>query len=308
LKDELGFDGFVVSDWKGIDQVHGDFKLAIKAAINIGIDMAMQPDNYIEFINLLTQLVNEGQVPIERIDDAVARILAGKFRLGLFENPYASQSLVDTVGCNSHRQKARQAVRESLVVLKNDGLLPLSKNSGKVLVAGYKGNNVGAMCGGWTISWQGGLGNITEGTTIYEGIAETIGSENVVDSNNPNQLPEADYAVVVVRESPYAEGSGDIYWTNGSVFILSVEDKAMVRAVKNTNIPMIIVLLSGRPLDIRDELADANAFVADWLQGSEGGSGIADILFGDYLPVGKLSQTWPKSSYYLFEYSCKNQG
>jgi beta-glucosidase len=295
LKDELGFQGFVLSDWKGIDQVNGDFKMAIKASVNAGIDMAMQPDNYIQFIDLLTQLVNEGQVPMERIDDAVSRILTQKFQLGLFDNPYANTDLTDTVGCDSHREVARQAVRESLVILKNDGLLPMSKNNGKILVAGSKGNDVGALCGGWTISWQGSLGEITEGTTVYEGIAEKVGNENVVFTSNPGQIPEADYAVVVVGENPYAEGSGDIYWTNGSGFILSAQDKAMVQAVKNNGIPMVVLLISGRPLDIRDELDDTEAFIAAWLPGSEGGAGIADILFGDYFPSGKLSHTWPES-------------
>jgi len=295
LKEELGFEGFVVSDWNGINQVNGDFKQAIKTAINAGIDMAMQPNNYIEFINLLTQLVNEGQVSTERIDDAVARILDAKMRLGLFENPYAGLDLVDTVGCTFHRDVARQAVRESLVLLKNDGILPLSKDSDKILVAGSKGNDVGAMCGGWTISWQGGLGEITEGTTVYEGVRNAIGSEHVVYTSNSNQIPEADFAVVVVGENPYAEGAGDIFWTNGSGFILSGEDYSMIQAVKNANIPMVVVLLSGRPLDIRNELEDADAFIAAWLPGSEGGSGIADILFGDYEPTGKLSHTWPES-------------
>ncbi len=296
LKEELGFEGIVVSDWKGIDQLNGDFKMAIKSAINAGIDMAMQPDNYIPFIDLLTQLVNEGQVSINRIDDAVERILSAKIQMGLFENPYADLSLKDTVGCFSHRELGRQAVRESLVLLKNDGILPLSKTNTTVLVAGSKGNDVGAMCGGWTISWQGGLGEITEGTTVYEGFQQMIGSENVVYTNNAGQIPEADYAVVVVGENPYAEGAGDLFG-NVAGFGLSSEDKQMIQAVKNENIPMVIILLSGRPLDITDELGDANAFIAAWLPGTEGGSGIADIIFGDYLPAGKLSHTWPESYY-----------
>jgi len=295
LKDEMGFEGIVLSDWKGIDQLNGDFKAAIKTAINAGIDMAMQPDNYIQFIDFLTQLVNEGEVSTERIDDAVARILEAKIQLGLFENPYADLALVDTVGCPTHRAVAQKAVRESLVLLKNDGILPLSKVNGDILVAGAKANDIGAMCGGWTISWQGGLGAITEGTTILEGITNAVGNERVVFTGNPNQVPDADYAVVVVGENPYAEGSGDIFGTGGSGFILSDEDKLMIEAVKDAGIPMVVILLSGRPLDIRDELVDANAFIAAWLPGTEGGPGIADVIFGDYLPTGKLSHTWPES-------------
>ena len=296
LKDELGFTGIVLSDWKGINQVNGDFKEAIKTSINGGVDMAMQPDDYIPFIDLLKQLVNEGQVSMDRIDDAVARILEIKYRLGLFENPYADLSLADTVGCTAHREAARQAVRESLVLLKNDNLLPLPKNDVTVLVAGVKGDDVGAMCGGWSISWQGGLGGITEGTTILEGFQESIGSQSIVYTENTNQIPDADYAVVVVGENPYAEGAGDLHG-NVNGFGLSEEDRQMIQAVKNANIPMLVVLLSGRPLDIADELDDSDAFIAAWLPGTEGGSGIADVVFGDYAPTGKLSNTWPETYY-----------
>jgi beta-glucosidase len=292
----LGFDGIVLSDWNGINQVNGDFKAAIKQSVNAGIDMAMQPDNYIPFIEHLTALVNEGQVSIERIDDAVSRILTAKFELGLFENPYADLSLADTVGCSTHRDIARQAVRESLVLLKDDGILPLPKTNTTILVAGSKGNDVGAMCGGWTISWQGGLGNITEGTTVLEGFQQMIGSENVVYTSNSGQIPNADYAVVVVGENPYAEGAGDLFGNVGG-FGLSSQDKQMIQAVKNNGIPMVVVLLSGRPLDISDALDDADAFIAAWLPGTEGGSGIAEIVFGDYTATGKLSHTWPESYY-----------
>lgn len=294
LKDELGFEGIVLSDWKGINQVNGDFKEAIKTSVNAGIDMAMQPDDYIAFIDLLKQLVNEGQVPMDRIDNAASRILEMKYRLGVFENPFTDLSLIDTIGCDAHRQVARQAVRESLVLLKNDNLLPLPKINNTVLVAGSKGNDVGAMCGGWSISWQGGLGEITEGTTIYEGIQQAIGNENVLYSDNPGQIPDADYAVVVAGENPYAEGAGDLYG-NGAGFSLSSEDQQMIQAVENANIPMVIVLISGRPLDIADELSISDAFIAAWLPGTEGGSGIADVLFGDDEPTGKLSHTWPES-------------
>ncbi len=295
LKDELGFEGFVVSDWLGIDQLNEDFKQAIKQAINAGIDMAMQPYNYVDFITCLKELVNEGSVAEERINDAVRRILRIKFQMGLFENPLASKDMIDTVGCDSHRETARQAVRESLVLLKNNGILPLSAKEGKILVAGSKATDIGAQCGGWSITWQGQLGNITEGVSIYSGVKNVVGSGNVEYTDNSEQIPLASRAIVVVGESPYAEGNGDIYQNSNNDFHLSNEDKAMVQAVKDMGIPMVVVLLSGRPLDIREELNLSDAFVVAWLPGTEGGAGIADVLFGEYEPTGKLSHTWPES-------------
>lgn len=295
LKEERGFEGFVLSDWNGINQLDPDFKTAIGTAVNAGIDMAMQPYNYIEYTQLLTQLVNEGSVSMDRIDDAVERILAVKFQMGLFEEPYANMSLADTVGCEVHRGVARQAARESLVMLKNDGLLPLSKETGDILIAGSKAGDVGAMCGGWSITWQGGLGEITEGTTVYEAAKSVIGSERLSYTDNPNQIPEADFAIVVVGENPYAESQGDINLNTGEGFTLSTGEKALVQAISDEGIPMVVVLISGRPLDIREELNDANAFIAAWLPGTEGGKGIAEVLFGDYSPTGKLSHTWPET-------------
>jgi len=295
LKDEMGFEGFVVSDWEGIDQLNTDFKQAIKEAVNAGVDMAMQPYNYIEFIDHLKALVDEGKVSESRIDDAVRRILRIKFQMGLFENPLANLNLVDTVGCTTHKEKARQAARESLVLLKNEGILPLSKSIDKLLIAGSKATDIGAQCGGWSISWQGSLGNFTEGTSIYSGVKDVIDYGHIEYTKDPNDIPSANCALVVVGENPYAEGAGDIYQNANNDFHLSDADKAMVQAVKEEGIPMVVVLLSGRPLDIRKELNKAEAFIAAWLPGSEGGAGIADVLFGDYPPTGKLSHTWPKS-------------
>ena len=295
LKNEMDFNGFIISDWEGVDQLDSDFKAAIKKAINAGIDMSMQPNNYIEFINHLKTLVSEGQVSESRIDDAVRRILRIKFQMGLFENPMADLNLIDTVGSATHREVARQAVRESLVLLKNDGILPLPKDAGNILIAGAKSTDIGAQCGGWSISWQGQLGNITEGTSIYGGVKNIIGPGNILYTEDPNNIPNANHAIVVVGEPPYAEGSGDIYNSNDQSFQLSVQDKNMIQAIKESGIPMVVVMLSGRPLDIREELEKSDAFIAAWLPGTEGGSGIADVLFGDYKPTGKLSHTWPVS-------------
>lgn len=295
LKDEMGFKGFVVSDWQGIDQLNDDFKQAVEEAVNAGVDLAMQPYNYIEFIDHLKALVEEGRVSESRINDAVRRILRVKFQMGLFENPMANLNLIDTVGCRAHKEKARQAVRESLVLLKNEGILPFSKSIDKLLIAGSKATDIGAQCGGWSISWQGSLGNITEGTSIYSGVKDVIDYSHIEYTKDLNNIPSADLALVVVGENPYAEGAGDIYQNANNDFHLSDEDKAMVQAVKEKGIPMVVLLLSGRPLDIREELNKAEAFIAAWLPGTEGGAGIADVLFGDYKPTGKLSHTWPES-------------
>lgn len=290
LKGELGFQGFVVSDWEGVKYLSGDFKTAIKMSVNAGIDMFMEPYRPIEFINNLKELVNSGDVPLSRIDDAVKRILAIKFRLHLFERRYASTAMADSVGSSYHRAIAREAVRKSLVLLKNNGdLIPLSKTSGKVLVAGGKANDIGSQCGGWTISWQGSTGSITPGTTILNAIKNVRGSNNVVYSVNGTTSESVDYAVVVVGETPYAEGQGD-----SPIPQLTSSDLSVITNIKQLNIPYVVLLLSGRPLIITNTIEEADAFIACWLPGTEA-LGITDVLFGDYGFVGKLSHSWPSS-------------
>jgi beta-glucosidase len=290
LKGELGFDGFVVSDWEAVQYLDGDFKTAIGMAVNAGIDMFMEPTRPIDFINHLIALVYEGTVPQSRIDDAVARILAVKFRMGLFEHPFASTAHADSLGSDAHRAIAREAVRKSLVLLKNsDNMLPLSKTNGKILVAGAKGNDIGSQCGGWTISWQGGTGNITVGTTIFNAVRNVRGSENVVYSASGTTVEAVDLAIVVVGETPYAEGSGDSQKPQ-----LTAADLTVISNVKQLGVPYVILLISGRPLILDDVISDADAFVACWLPGTEA-SGITDVIFGDHDFTGKLSHTWPSS-------------
>ncbi len=289
LKEELGFEGFIISDWKGINQL-GDFKSAVGQSINAGVDMAMQPDDFIPFIDNLSALVSEGSVEEARIDDAVRRILSIKFQMGLFEQPLADFSLVDTVGSDAHRQLARQAVRESMVLLKNDGILPLSKNIDNVIVAGSKADDIGIQCGGWSISWQGASGDITPGTTIKEAIENVIGTNKVNFTTDVN-FPEANAAVVVVGEQPYAEGAGDRAPGNRGMY-LSIADKQLINALNSRRIPTVVILISGRPMLLEDVLDKSNAFVAAWLPGTEG-QGIADVLFGDYNFTGNLSHSWP---------------
>jgi beta-glucosidase len=290
LKTELGFEGFVVSDWDAIHNVGGDYKTTIGTAVNAGIDMFMEPYSPEEFINNLTALVNEGTVPQSRIDDAVGRILTVKFKMRLFEHPFATTANADSLGCADHRALARQAVRESLVLLKNNGnLLPLSKTNGKVLVAGSKASDIGSQCGGWTLTWQGSTGSITPGTTIFNAVKSVKGNANVVYSANGSTTENVDVAIVVVGETPYAEGAGDSVKPQ-----LSAADLAVIANVQQLDIPYVILLLSGRPIILDNVINDADAFVACWLPGTEA-LGITDVLFGDFDFTGKLSHTWPST-------------
>ena len=297
LKEELGFEGFVVSDWQGINEIDGSSsndmsELDIQEGINAGIDMVMVPDDYRGFINMLTELVNEGKISQSRIDDAVRRILTIKFKLGLFENPYADRSNADSIGCEEHREIAREAVRESLVLLKNEGsLLPLSKDLDSIVIAGSKADDIGSQCGGWTIYWQGAVGEITEGTSILEAIKNTVSNDTKVTySVDDSEVPsDADVAIVVVGETPYAEFTGD-----DKDLLLSTQDIATINNARSAGIPVVVILISGRPMIITSEIDKWDALVAAWLPGTEG-QGVADVIFGDYAPTGKLSYTWPRS-------------
>lgn len=290
LKDELGFEGFIVSDWAGVDQIAGDYREAVKKAINAGIDMVMVPDRYIYFISILKSLVEDNEVNQERIDDAVRRILKQKFLLNLFEEPMTNPEMAADFGSEAHRDVARQAVRESLVLLnaKND-ILPLQKDNQRIMVAGEKANDLGALCGGWSISWQGSNGNITEGTNILQGLQNAAGSSEIIYSPNGDISNNIDVAVVVIGENPYAEGAGDRETLN-----MDESDIDLIQKIKENGIPVVAVLVSGRPLILSEALPYTDAFIAAWLPGSEGGNGIADILFGNNNPSGKTSFSWPK--------------
>jgi beta-glucosidase len=178
LKGELGFEGFVVSDWAGIDQVDGDYYTAVVTAINAGIDMNMVPQGYPRYLTVMQQAVEKGDISMERIDDAVLRILTVKFKLGLFEQPFSDPAYRETIGSDAHRELAREAVAKSLVLLQNDNaVLPLAKETGLIYVAGMLANDIGAQCGGWTIEWQGKSGSITPGTTMLDAIEATATGE-----------------------------------------------------------------------------------------------------------------------------------
>lgn len=290
LKGELGFDGFVVSDWAGLKQLPGTAADQIELAINAGIDMVMVPDTWKEFITDLLALVRTGKISQKRIDDAVYRILVAKFRLGLFEQPFADRSLIPLVGSTAHRDVARQAVRESLVVLKNDGILPLETSSGTIGVVGSAASDVGAQCGGWTLSWQGQNGPVSGGTTILDGLRAVGGNGvKITYSNDAAGLGPVDVAIVVAAEKPYAEMKGD----DPKLTFPESTAKAVTELVAR-GIPVVVVLLSGRPLVLGQVLTASSAFVAAWLPGTEG-AGVAEILFGKYKPTGKLSYTWFKT-------------
>ena len=296
LKQELAFQGFLISDYNAIDQISSDYKEAIAISINAGMDMAMVAGRHREFIADLKQLVEEGKVPQARIDDAVTRILRVKFAAGLMDPKRAQtadRAIAKTFGSEAHRQVARQAVRESMVLLKNQGrVLPLSKTAARIHVAGKNADDLGNQCGGWTISWQGASGNdvTTGGTTILAAIRNAVSpNTQVTFSRDGTGAAGATVGVVVVGETPYAEGKGD-----RADLALALEDAAAVTNMKDAGIPVVGLIVSGRPLVLGGVLEQVDGLIAAWLPGTEGG-GVADVLFGDYKPTGKLPFTWPKS-------------
>jgi beta-glucosidase len=299
LKDELGFQGFVISDYAAIDQLPGDYRSDIKQSIGAGMDMVMVPDKFKEFIATLKSLVQAGEVETARIDDAVRRILRVKFAIGLMRpNPSltADRSLEAGFGSAEHRALARRAVRQSLVLLKNEKhTLPLAKTAKRLHVAGRGADDMPMQAGGWTVHWQGlhAPGRKPEeipGTTILAGIRAAVSpATRVTFSKDGSGAEGADAVVVVVGEEPYAEGAGD-----RTDLSLGQEDQGAIAVAKKAGVPLVVVLLSGRPMVVTEELAEADAFVAAWLPGTEG-AGVADVLFGDHKPTGKLPMSWPRS-------------
>lgn len=286
LRDDLGFTGFVVSDWAGLDQINpDDYQDSVERGINAGVDMAMVPFDAGRFQQALAAGVDSGAITIERIDEAVARILTVKFDMGLFENPYADPSLATTVGSAEHRAIARRAVAESQVLLKSDGAVPISGDARTIVVVGNAANDMGIQAGGWTMSWQGGVGDEIPGTTIFEGIADRADpGVQVLDS-----MPDAgsvDVCVAVAGELPYAEGVGDS--SDLSLSALSVVDAFAGRCERT-----IMVIVSGRPVMITEALDRADVVVAAWLPGTAG-EGVADTLFGDLPFTGTLPMNWPR--------------
>jgi beta-glucosidase len=296
LKEELGFEGFLISDYNAINQIDPrDPKGAIAISINAGMDMAMVPTGYRDFFSKLKELVDEGKVPMSRIDDAVTRILRVKFAMGLMDkgrSQLADRELHQSFGSPEHRAVAREAVRKSLVLLKNENrILPLSKKIARIHVAGKSADDIGNQCGGWTIRWQGQSGNVTPGgTTILQAVKSAVSKETQVTYSLDGTGAEgASIAVVAVGEKPYAEGVGD-----RSDLSLGAEDIQAIANAKKAGIPVAVILIAGRPMIVTDLLPQMDALLAAFLPGTEG-QGIADVLFGDFKPTGKLSFSWPKS-------------
>lgn len=310
LKGEQDFDGFVISDYNGIDHIHpGTYTFAqqVAAGVNAGIDMFMQPSNFEQFESTLETLVDDGTVSMARIDDAVSRILTAKFELGLFEHPFTDRTHLPDVGSAAHRAVARRAVSESQVLLKNSrGTLPLRANR-PVYVAGSNADNIGNQAGGWTLTWQGGSTNVIPGTTILQGIEDDAGDVTYSeDASAP--IPHRATGIVVVGETPYAEGFGDV---NGPLWAYDPGDNGQPRPPKTMQLSdadaqavdtvcaraarCIVLVVSGRPMIIPPAmLSHVDALVASWLPGSEG-EGVADVLFGHRPFTGRLPVTWPRS-------------
>ncbi|AEE44723.1 glycoside hydrolase family 3 N-terminal domain-containing protein [Cellulomonas fimi] len=294
LKGELGFDGFLISDWEGVDKLPGGtYAQKAARAVNAGLDMAMAPYNFGTFITATTANVESGVVSQERVDDAARRILTQKFALGLFEQPFADRTLADAVGSAEHRTVAREAAAASQVLLKDDGVLPLAKDA-HVYVAGSNADDLGNQMGGWSISWQGGSGDTTTGTSILEGIRAVAPDATITYSKDASApVGDATVGVVVVGETPYAEGVGDV-GNNGKSLSLSAADRAAIDTVCGA-VECVVLVVAGRPQLVTDRLDAVDALVASWLPGTEG-AGVADVLFGDRPFTGRLPVSWPATA------------
>lgn len=306
LRDELGFEGLVVGDWNGHGELAGCTNTDCPEALMAGLDIYMVPEDWKGLYETLLAQAQDGTIPMARVDEAVSRILKVKEEYGLFDKPKPSDRVLagkfDQIGSIEHREIAREAVRKSLVLLKNNGVLPL-KSSANVVVAGRSANSIPMQSGGWSITWQGG-GALTNAdfpgaTTVFAGLAKAManggGSAELVNANSSSAATaEPDAAIVVFGEAPYAEFVGDL----ADLAFRDEEGLELLRSYKAQKIPTVALFLSGRPLWMNRELDAADAFVAGWLPGTEGG-GIADVLVGDAAGVpqhdfaGKLAFDWP---------------
>ncbi len=293
LKGELGFRGFLVSDWLGVSQLHPDFEEAICLAINAGLDMVMVPFEWERFIRAVEAGIEARVIPVSRIDDACRRILRVKAALGLFDDPFGDKALLPEVGSEAHRAVAREAVSKSQVLLKNNSdALPLSLRVSRLLVAGEAADDIGLQCGGWTIEWQGNPGAITVGTTLLGAITETASPGTSIVYRPDGNFAEdeaGDVGIVVLSEPPYCEGEGDRHDLS-----LSAEEVGLLRRVRRRCKVLVLVIYSGRPLILREVLDMCDAIVASWLPGSEA-QGIADVLFGIQPFTGRLPYEWPRT-------------
>jgi beta-glucosidase len=310
LKNKMGFDGFIISDYNGLDQIPlPTFAEKVDAYVNAGGDMAMEPFGYQDFENTLIAEVQAGHVSMARINDAVSRILTEKFALGLFEHPFADRTHINEIGDTAHRAIARRAAAESQVLLKNrHNTLPLSRSQ-RIYVAGRNANNLGNQAGGWTITWQGQSGTFTKGTTILQGMRQVAPNTKITFSQDASKSMHGyDVGVVIVGETPYSEGYGDVggpTWAydpsdnntprESKTMQLKASDRAAIAKVCTTLPRCVVLVVSGRPQIVTKQLKQTDALVASWLPGTEG-EGVADVLFGKRAFTGQLSQSWPRSA------------
>jgi beta-glucosidase len=309
LKGKMHFDGFVISDYEGINHITGgDRAFQIRTGVNAGIDMMMEPNKYQEFETVLLDEVAHGRVSMSRVDDAVSRILTKKFQLGLFEHPFTNRADLGKVGSPAHRAVARRAVAKSQVLLKNKrDALPVNRRD-DLYVAGSNADNIGNQAGGWTLTWQGGSTNVIPGQTILDGIRSAARGDVTYSKGASAPVGRQDTGVVVVGETPYSEGFGDVggpQWgydpgDHGvlrppQTMQLNDADKAAVDKVCAAAKKCVVVVVSGRPLILDPaRLSKIDGLVAAWLPGSEG-AGVADTLFGRRPFTGKLPVTWPRT-------------
>jgi beta-glucosidase len=294
LKGELKFSGIVVSDWGGIYEIAADTVDCIERAVSAGIDVIMLPANYKEFIKILRTLVRQQKISPNRIDDAVRRVLRAKFALGLFEKPYAKRELLAKVGSEEHRRQARRIVQATGVLLKNDDkLLPLAKNLPRIHLAGKSANSLANQCGGWTVDFNDftrAPDSISFGMTFHKALRQTVGVGTTI-SYSPDGIGAtgASVGIVVIGETPYTEIDGDRPYP-----VIAEEDLIPIRNIAAAKVPVVVVLMTGRPLVLGEALTKSSAFLVAWLPGTEV-QGIVDLLFGDAKPSAKLSHSFPQS-------------
>jgi len=305
LRQQMGFRGVAVSDWGDIEALYVRYHVAsshreaIRIAVNAGVDMSMVPFETARFTETVLDLVREGRVPIGRIDEAVRRVLTLKFELGLFERPFVDVERADAVVLDADRDLASRAARESLTLLKNDhNLLPLPKDLDSVLIVGAPAASVASQMGGWTVGWQGVPGGEEPpAVTILKGIDRKVSERTSVNylstATSHDEIErltrEADVAIAVVGEEPYAESWGDTETAE-----LPPEQSQLIRTLAATQTPVVVVVLAGRPLMLRDISERAGALLMAWLPGTEGGTAVGDALFGDFNPGGRMPVSWPR--------------
>ncbi len=294
LKREIGFEGFIVTDWMAVDQLDRNYETAVVTAINAGIDMVMVPFDFRRFIDTMTAAVAMGQILESRIDDAVRRILTAKLSL-LSDLDHAANPPLTEVGSPSHRALAAEAARRGTVLLANDGTLPLDPSAGTILLAGQAADDIGLQCGGWTIEWQGAAGPTTEGTTLRQALERFLVRVSYSAEGGFPERAGTSVGIVCVAEEPYAEGLGD-----RAIPTVREEDRLVFDRMRATCDRLVLVVYSGRPLVIPELVSAADAVVAAWLPGTEA-TELPQLLLGTSDFEGRLTQPWPATGAHLGE-------